>query len=1186
MKPVEIEFLLKDHTESGLDSMSGNLSGVQAKAGAIRSAIASLEKQLNSLQNRKVSPDMDQSENLVKIEALKKKIAELRGELDLMEKEFPQLSQAASKVKMVPPDAGAVKSTYNGLHNSIQQIAREMPSLAMGPQMFFMAISNNLPVFTDELSRARKEYAALQAEGKKGVPVWRQVASSLFSWQTALTTGIMLLVMHGDKIADWVGKLFKGKNAAMAVTDALGDMNEAMDIKDVASKIASFEKLSRAYKALGDDANAKKQFLKDYRDEIDETGISVNNIQEADNLFITNSAAFVESVKQRAMALAGIKLATEQYEKALKQDDKDRENLRAHETRLETLKNKPSDYTESTTVQTSTFGTYSTTIHSRDELIASEEATIAMIKKRSQAYTDAGNAYIDAANKMSDVADKTLEGAGLEEIDDSKAEAEEDKKTAEELRQREEMLKKVAELEAKAEADVSDMTVEAMKKGYEKERAEAKNHFEQEKQRIQKELEERLALYSKLREAGAAVPDGAEERTRALAATQTVKAGMVYDSQISAIDAREVKDTEDKLNKLLEKYRDFETQRKAVREQGAKDTAALEKARTEENSEEIDRAITVVKEQVEKGIKEINDKEAQASMKDNGFLKKLFGDYSQMSFKALQELVSQARELKSYLSGNTDASGITFISPEQLEIISNSPAELDKLKKALDKLLSGGTGNGSNRMSNIFKQFEEGLISLTSAKDISAISSGIAGITGAASSAAGELENMFAAMGNTEAADAVNGVQQVLGAVSNIGEGFAKGGVIGAIGAAVGEVAKLATSAIEAENRHQEAINETYKAKLSFQRQYNILLLEQNLLLEEASNIFGENQIKKAINAVSVYKDALSQLGEEIKGDKPTMLFPILSGTDFFKQLSYYKQGIGGLASAKIVTGHEKTGLFGWGKGRDVYSSIIDVYPELIDANGKLDTAMLQTILDTRKMSDETRAYLENLMSLSDVLKESEEALRDYLQATYGGLGDGIMDSVVAALDGSKGVLEGFAQSVGDVFADLGEQLAYSLFFAEEFDRLQKDLEEIYKSDKSEEDILNDSMNLIDKFYDGIGDNADAALEWMQEWQKKAAEKGFDVWGDDDKNGASQTGKAGAFTTMTQEQGTKLEGLFTAGQMHWANIDEGVDDIVTGLGTALSVLRSIEVNTRSGSTSLQSIKTLLAQMIRDGIKAK
>lgn len=1194
MKPVEIEFLLRDRTEDGLDRMSGNIDGVQAKYNATRATIAELQKQMARLQSQKLSPDIDQAGSTAKIEALKKKISELRTEVTALEKEYPELGKTVSETPLVPPDTQRINTTYNSLHNSIQQIAREMPTLAMGPQMFFMAISNNLPIFTDALSRARQEYDSLVKSGQKGTPVWKQVVSSLFSWQTALTTGIMLLTMYGGKMVEWISNVLKGKDAAIDAASAIENLNKALDTEDTARQIASFERLARAYRELGDDADAKSGFIEKYRDEIDKTGVSVRNAADADNLFINNSDAFIESVKQRALALAGVQLASEQYEKALKREDKDRADLLEHEARLEMLRNKPEDYRESFTVQTSSMGGFTTTIQSRDELIAAEEMAIAAIKRRAQEYRDAGDAYIDAANRMSSVADKTREDAGLVPLaGDDTGDADSERDNSKRLSDR------LARMEADAQAEVSEMTVKAMKEGYDKERKEAELQFNQEKERIQRELNERLALYAELRKAGAAVPAGAEERTRALAATQTAKAGMVYDSRLSQIDAQERKDeearqkkTEAELQKLLDKYRDYEAQRAAIREQGDKDIAALEAARTESNSEEIDRAIASAKQKIQQGIQEINNSEASSTIEDSGFFKRLFGDWSSMSFSSLKELISQARQLKEYLSGSGDADGITFITPEQLEAIENSPEELDKVKKALDGLLNRGSG-GSSKWSNIFKTFEKGLAKLKGAEDLDDISGAIGTIGDAASDAAGELSDMFEAMGNDAVADAMEGTQQVLGAVANIGEGFAKGGIIGAIGAAVGEIAKFATSAIEAANRHAEALKEIENARLSFQRQYNLLLLEQNLLLEEASTIFGERQILKAANALEVFRQAQEDLDNALRnsglndrrrsgsiGSSSSVRRP---GSGYNNARSAYDEYLNGLGSATIVTGHEKTGLFGWGKGRDVYSSILEVYPELIDESGKLDTVMLQTILDTRKMSDETRAYLENLLDLNDVMEEAKEALHDYLQETYGGLGDGILDSVVAAIDGSKGVLEGFAGSVGDTFEDLGEQLAYSLYFADEFDRLQKDLEELYGSGKSEKDITEDSMDLLDQFYDNISDNADAALEWMRAWQEKAAEKGFDIWND---GTVSQTGKAGSFETMTQEQGTKLEGLFTSGQIHWANMDTALDEMEDDISESLDCLRNIESNTAGSLSELRFIRADISTIIRDGVKAR
>ena len=102
---------------------------------------------------------------------------------------------------------------WNGLSMSIQQVGRELPSLAYGPKVFFSAISNNLPILADEIKRARTEYELLKKSGQAATPVWKQVISSLFSWQSALTVGITLLTLYGDKVVDWVAGLFKVKDA-------------------------------------------------------------------------------------------------------------------------------------------------------------------------------------------------------------------------------------------------------------------------------------------------------------------------------------------------------------------------------------------------------------------------------------------------------------------------------------------------------------------------------------------------------------------------------------------------------------------------------------------------------------------------------------------------------------------------------------------------------------------------------------------------------------------------------------------------------------------------------------------------------------------------------------------------------------------------------------------------------------
>lgn len=729
----------------------------------------------------------------------------------------------------------------------------------------------------------------------------------------------------------------------------------------------------------------------------------------------------------------------------------------------------------------------------------------------------------------------------------------------------------LAEMELEAMRRIEDRRLDIIRENYEKERAEALLNFQREKERIDSEEKERTELYNRLKASGANVSPGRLATIKAQAATQRALAAKVYDDTTADISAREEKDAADRQNKreeelkaLLAKYQDFEAQRAAIRKQGDEDIAGLEAARTDENGAEIDRAIAVAKEKVRQGIQAIKDEEARSAANDNDFLRTLFGDYSSMSLDTLRNLISQARILRDYLNGKGTSEGITFISDNQLKNIEASPAELEKLKKALDKLLGGGNGN-SNKWEKIFQTFKTGISGLRGAKGAQEIAGSIGTISGAAQEATVELAAMLDQLGENGIADALSGTQQLLGAVSNIGSGFAQGGLIGGIGAAVGEGMKFLTSAFAAEARHREALKEIERAKLDFQRQYNLLLLQQNLLMKDAETIFGEKQVAKAANAIEVYRQALAQFRSELAGEAPKMTFVERLTNDsagtYRKRLEAYNAGFGALGNMQIVTGHKKTGLFGWGKGKDTYSSILSVYPELIKSNGELDTEMLRVILDTRKMSDETRAYLENLIELKDAMDEAEEALESYLSETFGSLGQGMMDAITSALRGSGNALENFASNAATILEDLGEQIAYSLFFADKFAELQDQLKKIYGSGKSEEAIAGDVMNLIDGFYDNIGKNVDAAQAWMEAWRDKAASKGFALWKNEDDSGTSQTGRQGAYTAMSQEQGTKLEGLFTSVQMHAASIDETLDGFMDTFGRLCDMVGKILENT-------------------------
>lgn len=1211
-EPVEIEFLLKNRTKSGMAEVESGLDSVQQDASKTQAVIATLREEMQRLQQQVAAmPTLDQSNNIAMIEALQAKIGELESDLARISKTAKSASASTKNTTLVPKDAAKAQSTFNGLNASIQQIAREMPSLAMGPQMFFLAISNNLPIFADQVKYARMEYEALTQAGQKATPVWKQILKSLFSWQTALATGIMLLVMYGKEIGNWISGLF-------GATDAVEQNREALERRLEVEKQANAEALKtqfniRATMAAIERFNGTKDEERRKVEELNtkygETFGYYDTLSEWYDTLKSKAEEYVRVMFMQAKAQSLISAAVKADEKVKEIEAVGPEEYRPFFGKGGKL---------SMFFGGSRFNQYGSDAAEieyrkaideqkkiRDEALADAEFyqnSIQRIQEESGinhvvegSVKDLENTIALKRKALKDLTNKADYDAALAEIKvyEDKLEAitggkKKTGKTGDSDKSKAQSLEKLSDMELAARQRVEEQVVELMKEGYDKQRAEAELNFRKEKQRIDKEEQERLALYDKLKASGAKVSPADRLTITAQAATQRVQAAQLLDNQLAEIDKKEEEDNRKKLEKLLGQYQDYAAQREAIERKYNEDIAALRSQLGGGSDEQINRAIQVAEVSKQKDLSRVDAAEASEAFKDNDFLKRLFGDYSSMSFKALQDLIAQARQLREYLSGNGSAEGITFISPEDLANIEKSPADLDKLRKALDKLLKAGSGSSSNKWEGIFKTFEKGLAKLKGAKDFNDISDAIGSISGAASSAAGELSDMFEAMGDTQTADAIGGVQQVLGAVSNIGQGFAKGGIIGGIGAAIGEAANFIGQAFAAEARHQEALKEIERAKLDFQRQYNLALLEQNLLLEKATNVFGERQVEKAINAINVFRQAYAQFQQEMAGSAAKGAeYAAMAGSTidrvFYhgrpsKAAEAYRQGLGGLWDAQIVTGHKKTGLFGWGKGKDLYSSILEVYPELIDANGELDTTMLQTILDTRKMSDETRAYLENLIELKDAVDEAEEELEDYLQQTFGSLGDGVLDSITTALAKGGSALESFADEAASVLENLGEQIAYSLFFADKFDELESQLKDVYGGEGSPEDIANEAMEVIGDFYDGIGSDMSAAQAWLEAWREKAEEMGFDLW----QGGTSQSGKAGAFTTMTQDQGTKLEGLFTSGQIHWASIDEKMDNAVSGLGGCLDVLGRIAANTNA----LPLMLALLQSFQRDGLKMK
>jgi len=145
-------------------------------------------------------------------------------------------------------NVGNYRSGFNGLGNSINQLTREFPAFTFSVQTGFLALSNNLPIFFDEIQRTNKEIATLRAQGEKVPGLFKQLALSFFSFGTILSIGITLLTVYGKEIGNLISAIFKGKEAVNQFVERQKSLNSIFKDanKDAGEQISTLKILRAA----------------------------------------------------------------------------------------------------------------------------------------------------------------------------------------------------------------------------------------------------------------------------------------------------------------------------------------------------------------------------------------------------------------------------------------------------------------------------------------------------------------------------------------------------------------------------------------------------------------------------------------------------------------------------------------------------------------------------------------------------------------------------------------------------------------------------------------------------------------------------------------------------------------------------------------------------------------------------
>ena len=1296
-KPVEIEILLKDRMSAGLETMQhkldalmGKASGTDERVRILSTAIAALNAQLAEMRKTAETavPDLDQSKNISAMEALKSKIKELQEQLR-------QLDETAENTDTVPASATQAGRQYNGLHMSVQQIARELPAATMGLNMFFLAISNNLPVLTDEIKRAKAANEELKASGQSTVPVWRQLISSIFSWQTALMVAITVLSMYGKDIVSWVGSLFKSKDALEETRREQERLNKSM--ADARTSAAKETAGLRVLYAMTQNANASMR---------DRTA-AVKELQ-------SQYPAYFGSLSQEAILAGNASAAYRQ----LTQDIMSAAYARAYQERLEDLASKNVDelrgsqadynymsrnkkaYDDAVAYMNSAQGKADrnqyafskTDAHTRAQSgVAIDPEAIERYEKYAKVIDDfetrrerwqrhnenykrneaTMQSYEDEILKRQSAVEKTTQGASYEQ-DRKEAEREAERRAKEEERLGKERLKAREDLDkdllALQRQNQDDETA-LMQDGTQKKLAEIDNDY---KQRIAEIDRQETEFRKKNKEAGLAGlgADGlTDEQADALqkARDNAAKEQEHKTQEVYASEARAMRN-------YLKEYGTYQQQKLAIAEEYA------EKIRNAQNEGERlslvagrDRALQQV---------EINAVRQQVDWGS------VFGDFGTMFKDQLQPTIDRLRRMAqsdTFRQSSLEEQQILYSLIEKLER-SGTAWDSDIFKRVSDDLSAYQEAMGRYSKAvdaaraaeeNLVKaekeletarnenRGEEGIRSAqenvdkaheafdAASEDVRIFGGQVQETTAALNSSATEAKAMFDNLG-----EGLRGLTS--GNLQGIGQGLMKlDGLFGdnKLTAQAGnalakgfqsllgndsEAAKTLTAALGDSGLAGEIISAVL-GLLDMLAQDGIGGIVSSLMdtvLGSVSGVLDDvlsggiitKPMQSVVNGVGNILDSLTfgGLGSWLGGnDKEVMetVNRLTESNEYLREsidslaerigqgdntnaesIDYYNDArkaeleweenqrniIKGLASAWTNTGYGFLGLGGKGsfnkhspgsgwEGWDAFTETLrkNGFNITVDSTGDLWNLTPEQM---ELLRDSNPKEWQKLFS-GDGHKNPKSAVEEYIEraGTLEELTDALNEKLTGyTWDGFLEKYKEMVRSAEDITEELGDFISETVTDAliESFvnEELKDDIKELYEyiADAAADGISEEEKARIEAMNSAIADKAES-------WREAMTDSGMI---DPGSYGTSQSGRAGAYTAMSQEQGTKLEGLWTTSAMHLSSMDEKMQDVSAQMGTAVDSLRRIEENTSNSAKHLGEIKDDIKKIIRDGLKMK
>lgn len=1202
-----------------MKSAEGNIAALESfnrqMVERLQGELKQLERQYRQLQKQGLAGDRE----LADIQALKGVIGGLKDEI----KAYEAAKRQAGETPLVAHDPAP---KLNQVRMTMAQIARELPSLAMGPQMFFLAISNNIPMFTDAVSNARKEYELMTAAGKKATPVWKQVAASLFSPQTALAALITLTVVYGKEIGEWIKGLFGGKNAMDELRESMRETYEVEKEANATFVKSRFE-MDRVIKSVKEFKGSKEEERKKVTElnrTYGETFGYYQTLSEWYDTLMKKSSDYIEVLVLEQKARKWLDKAVEESDKA---DKLKAEGAESHRPWFG-AGGKIHKF----------FGGGST------DQFGSDPASVVYNKKLKDIY-DAEEDALKRAEEFQDKAARIKEGTNIntvvsgsvEELENSIAEK---RKALKKLTNKEdyEAAMKVIEAEEKkletitgkknkdggrnasdyqdalsdarlrAQRKLEDARIALMAEGSAKRKALLRQEYEQTLAAIDKEERELLSRLEKSKKAGNPVAPGEADRIRQDASSQRVVAGVQYMQDVYDEEKQfREKDRQAWIDYNRE-YGSYQEKRLAITQDYALKIAAAE---TEGEK-------AMLKRRREDELKELDFGEFKKTVN----LADVFGNLDTQSTESLSALRDK---LKEYISGAAKElrpsdlkqlqDALTNIDlkladrkpfrelKRSMDEYANAQETVQKAQEDLNTVMAGGkviTGlyrDETGKLVTGLLTQEQAEKKLTEAQENrrrkrTAMAQSLQGVAGEMSSygqAADDVVSMLEGFGVSVDENAKRVIEGFNTMSEGIGQ-FANSMLSGDIGGMISGVVNTAGGFVKtlgslfgtdwggqrSERRYQQA-----------KERYESYMAVLDKVIAKQKELVASMETDTLANANNSYKKAgeLLQQQEEYAREMGKAYLNAGASKGFL--------GIGSKAShgTKQREGISSTA---WEQARRVLGSD---FSKVADGRmtGLFDLSY-EKLVELRdeatgfwsELHEDTRKYLEQIIESEEAWQEVQETRKEAMTGiSFESVRSSFLDMLMDMDSSTADFADNFEKYMQKAMLNSMLSESYNGRLREWYDSFAEAMEEKTewrtgqgRRGRNRYKVTTEAAGVLSQTeYDALKDSWDSIVS--DALAERDAMKEIFGWKGDPAS--SQSGRSGAFTAMTQEQGTLLEGLFTSLQDHASGMHKLLEELAKSRKEDHDLLVSITENT-AYCRYLESINEIMEYFRNNGIE--